>query len=112
MKLLVITPAHLEGHKIGGPIASTKAMLQGIAEQGVKLDVLSTPMGADDERAVTLKSWLPADFPAGRVMYFRYFGYRHFTFSPGLAVAAWRLAPEYDLVILNGTWNFPILAGG
>jgi glycosyltransferase involved in cell wall biosynthesis len=112
MKLLVVTPAHLQGYKIGGPIASTMAMLRGLAEHAVKIDILSTPMGAVDESCVTLNKWENCEFPGGRAMYFPYYGYRHFTFSPSLAWNLIRLARNYDIIVLNGTWNFPILAGG
>lgn len=111
MKILLITPAHLAGFKIGGPISSTNALIAGLAASGVEIDVLSTPMGHEDETSVPLNTWLATENSRVRVMYCRYYGYRHLTFSPRIAVATWRLIGKHDLLVLNSTWNFPIWVG-
>lgn len=110
MKILIISPAHLHGYKIGGPIASMESMNKGLVDEGVFVDVLATPYGLDDESEETLKTWQDVDgIKNYRVKYFKYWGYGNFTFSPSLVLEAYRIVKEYDLVICNGIMNFPLI---
>lgn len=110
MKLLIISPAHLHGFKIGGPIASMESMNKGLVNEGVFVDVLATPYGLEDESTEILNVWQEVDnIKNYKVKYFKYFGYGNFTFSPSLVIETFKIIKEYDIVICNGIMNFPLI---
>jgi len=110
MKLLMISPAHLHGFKIGGPIASMESMNKGLVNEGVFVDVLATPYGLDDEKKEILNAWQEVDdIKNYRVKYFKYWGYGNFTFSPSLVIETFKIIKEYDIVVCNGIMNFPLI---
>lgn len=110
MKILTICPAHLHGYKIGGPIASVEAMNKGLVNEGISVDVLSTPYGLDREDDAPLNKWENVENIVNyRVKYFKYYGYGNFTFSPRLIVETYKIINNYDILICNGIWNFPLI---
>jgi len=111
MKILSICPAHLKAYKIGGPIATVASMNKGLinSDKNITIDVLSTSYGLDNDKNVTYGKWENVDMLSSyRVKYFRYYGYGNLTFSPRLYIEAKKIINEYDLVILQGVWNFPL----
>ncbi|MFA5329309.1 MAG: glycosyltransferase [Prolixibacteraceae bacterium] len=110
MKILKISPAHLKGYKIGGPIASIEAINKGLVNEGISIDVLSTPYGLDNEEDEILNKWQNVDETENyRVKYFKYWGYGNFTFSPKLVIETYKIIKSYDLLVCEGIWNFPLI---
>lgn len=113
MKILTIAPAHLQAYKIGGPIASIASMNKGLlnVDDNMSIDVLSTSYGLDTDKNVNYAEWEDVDsLSTYRVKYFKYYGYGNLTFSPALFIEAKSILKEYDLVVLQGVWNFPFFA--
>lgn len=109
MKILTISPAHLHGYKIGGPIAAIESMNKGLVDEGISVDVLSTPYGLDNEDLEILNKWQNVDeIKNYRVKYFKYWGYGNFTFSPRLIIETYKIVKAYDLVVCHGIFNFPL----
>jgi glycosyltransferase involved in cell wall biosynthesis len=113
MKILSICPAHLKAYKIGGPIATVASMNKGLinSDESIMIDVLSTSYGLGDDKDVTFHQWEIVDeLTRYRVKYFKYYGYGNLTFSPRLYMEAKKIIQEYDLIILQGVWNFPLFS--
>lgn len=43
-----------------------------------------------------------------KITYFRYYGYLHYTFSPGMLLDLPSYIRNADLIIISGIWNFPV----
>ena len=110
MRILIISPAHLHGYKIGGPIASMESMNKGLVNEGMLVDVLSTPYGLDNEDLESLNTWQNVDgIENYRAKYFKYYGYGNFTFSPKLIIETFKIVKTYDILVCNGIMNFPLI---
>ena len=113
MKILSISPAHLKAFKIGGPIATIETMNKGLVKENITVDVLSTSYGLDSDEGVVFHTWESVDMlQKYRVKYFKYYGYSNLTFSPALYQEVKKIVKNYDLVILQGVWNFPLFTTG
>lgn len=110
MKILQVAPAYFPAISIGGPIQSTLALAT-LLQRSHQVTALTTPLGlsADQVKDVTYHVSHPAPF-GGDLIYKRFFGYPHFTFSPDTYTWLRSHVRDYDLAILHGVWNFPNLA--
>lgn len=111
MRILQVSPAYYPAISIGGPIFSMLAFTRLALDCGHSVEVLSTPLGLLDEQknGLTLGVWSKG--PDGiHIMYHPYHGYDNFTFSPKSRNWLNENVKSYDLVVLHGVWNFPILA--
>lgn len=106
MNILRIEPAYYPAFRYGGPIQSVHLLDKALLEKGVKVDVLATTAGQVDG-SVPVNVWTLAD--GVRTKYCQYFGYEHYTFSPGLFWESLKIAKGYDLIITDAVWNFPAL---
>lgn len=108
MKILSVSPAHLKGYKIGGPIVTIESMYKGLTSKNISVDVLSTTYGLENEKEETLYEWQAFEgINNYRVKYYGYWGYGNFTFSPKLILETFKIIKTYDLLIIHGIWNFP-----
>jgi glycosyltransferase involved in cell wall biosynthesis len=113
MKILTICPAHLKAYKIGGPIATVESMNKGLinTDKKIKIDVLSTSYGLDDASEIIYDEWESVDNMENyNVKYFNFYGYGSLTFSPRLFLEAKKIIKNYDILILQGVWNFPFFS--
>lgn len=110
MNILQVSPAVYPAISIGGPIYSMLS-LSNLLTRKHDLVVLATTLGLDEDQRskVTYDEHTRSD-SGGRIVYRRYFGYPNFTFSPGSLIWLIRNADAFDLAILHGVWNFPIIA--
>ena len=108
MKILMINPFYYPAIKYGGPIFCQYDLDIALVKENVIVDVLSTDGGLEDSSLVH-GTWY--DYNGIRIKRFKYFGYEHFTFSPGIFFESLNIASNYDLIHISGVWNFPTLAG-
>jgi glycosyltransferase involved in cell wall biosynthesis len=110
MKILQVAPAYFPAISIGGPIQSSLALAT-LLQKTHRVTALTTPLGLSAEEAagVTYDETQKAPF-GGELIYKRFYGYPHFTFSPDSHTWLRSHVCEYDLAILHGVWNFPILS--
>jgi glycosyltransferase involved in cell wall biosynthesis len=110
MKILQVSPAFYPALSIGGPIFAVLEFTRAIAKKN-EVVTLTTPLGLDSSQISALQFDTKTSFAdAGEVMYKRYIGYPNLTFS--FSSLTWLLnnISRYDLVVLQGVWNFPIWA--
>jgi len=110
MKILQVAPAYFPAISIGGPIQSSLALAT-LLQKTHRVTALTTPLGLSAEEAagVTYDEAQKAPF-GGELIYKHFYGYPHFTFSPDSHAWLRSHVCEYDLAILHGVWNFPILS--
>lgn len=110
MKILQVSPAYYPALSIGGPILSSFALTRLLCKRH-RVDTLTTPLGLSDDqkRALVLRTPVPSAC-GSRLIYQPYHGYDNLTFSPASLWWLQHHAAEYDLVILQGVWNFPLMA--
>jgi glycosyltransferase involved in cell wall biosynthesis len=118
MKILQITPAFYPAISIGGPIFSTCALVSYLHSKGHYVDVITTPLGLTLKQKSSIAYGEALEIPnfygikfSGTLTYFRFYFYRHFTFSPKLFFWLLFNIHRYEFVFIHGVWNFPILAG-
>jgi glycosyltransferase involved in cell wall biosynthesis len=111
MKILQIAPAYYPALSIGGPILSTLALNKLLTINNHQVTTLTTPLGLCDADARKITYGTPVDSPCGSsLIYQPYSGYAHFTWSPASLRWLKKHAKEFDLVIVQGVWNFPLMA--
>ena len=110
MKILQVAPAYFPAISIGGPIFSTLAFAKVLCSKN-HVDTLSTQLGLEKSDWPNVHYNHFGVSPAGgAIIYKKYFGYPNLTFSPGVLVWLLKEAHRYDLAILHGVWNFPLMA--
>lgn len=111
LKILQVSPAYYPALSIGGPIFSTLALTQLITLNNHHVTTLTTPLGLSREDSERVIFNTPTQLsPGHEVVYQPYSGYAHFTWSPATLRWLSKHAKEFDLLILHGIWNFPLLA--
>jgi glycosyltransferase involved in cell wall biosynthesis len=113
MKILQVCPAFYPAISIGGPIFTILSLQHVLAKKGNTVDVIATPLGLTPQEKVSLTFDKPMPMPMpmpslGHITYQHYYGYPHFTFSPGTLFWLLKYINNYQVVILHGVWNFPI----
>lgn len=111
MRILQVAPAYYPAISIGGPIFAMIALEGILVAEGHSVDTLTTHLGLSDaEKQQFAADSIHPSVSGGRVIYKCFHGYPNYTFSP--ATLTWLMCHvnEYDVVLINGIWNFPILA--
>lgn len=127
MRILQISPSYYPAISIGGPIFTSMALHSACNHNGHTVDVETTKAGISESdlrgltgtayqgdlhvhlEGSTIKDFQPI---SGRIVYRSFFGPANFTFSPGSFWPLFRNIQKYDLIIMHGVWNFPIIIGG
>ena len=110
MKILQVAPAYFPAISIGGPIQSSLALAT-LLQKKHRVTALTTPLGLSAEQAKAVTYHVNAKAPfGGEIIYKRFIGYPHFTFSPETHTWLRARIRDYDLAILHGVWNFPFLS--
>jgi len=74
------------------------------------LDTLTTQLGLyESDRSKVIYDKFQPSSGGGHLLYKRYFGYPNLTFSPSTLVWLQKEVKNYDLAILHGVWNFPVM---
>ena len=109
MNILHITPSYYPAFKYGGPIQSVHLLNKTLVKKGIKVEVLTTNAGLEENKDIDINKWIFID--GVKVKYLKYYGYEHYTFSPSLCLEALKIVKNYDIVHITAVWNFPVLAG-
>ena len=108
-KVLQVSPAYYPAISIGGPIFTNLTFSKALQDLGCDVEVLATTQGLSESQIAQMNlgksDQSEFSYPIWR---FRYFGYSHFTFSPGLIFWLWKHLSRFDVVVLQAVWNFPI----
>jgi len=111
LKILQVSPAYYPAICIGGPIFSTLALSKSLVASGHALTTLTTPLGLNQQDTAEVELGRSVQITRGHaIVYQPYSGYAHFTWSPPTLRWLRQHAKEFDLLILHGVWNFPLLA--
>jgi glycosyltransferase involved in cell wall biosynthesis len=110
MKILQISPSFFPAISIGGPIFSTLTFTE-ILEKNHQVTTLTTQQGLDNEqlKSITYNSDIQLSDNHTKI-YKKFIGPANFTFSFSLLLWIIRHAKSYDLIVLQGIWNFPFMA--
>jgi glycosyltransferase involved in cell wall biosynthesis len=109
MKVLQICPAYYPAVSIGGPIYSTLTFSELIAKDN-QLTTLTTQLGLDLDQLQNIEYNKEIKLSDNHtIIYKKYYGYPHFTFS--ITTFFWLLKElkNFDLIVLQGIWNFPFI---
>ncbi|WP_372368483.1 glycosyltransferase [Candidatus Uabimicrobium sp. HlEnr_7] len=107
LRILHVSPSYYPAFSYGGPIHSVHLLNKNLVKLGVHVDVITSNAGLKDQD-ITLYKWQNIDNV--RVMYCKYYGYHHFTFSPRMFYHLLRMVKNYDLIHITAVWNFPVVA--
>lgn len=107
LRILHVSPSYYPAFGYGGPIHSVHLLNKNLVKKGQHVDVLTSNAGLRDKN-IPLNTWQNIDDV--RVMYFKYYGYHHFTFSPRMFLYLLRIVKNYDIVHITAVWNFPVVA--
>jgi glycosyltransferase involved in cell wall biosynthesis len=111
LRILQVSPAYFPAISIGGPIFSSLALKNLLVLNGHFVTTLTTPLGLSDQDADGVSYGVPVALqPNHEIVYQPFSGYAHFTWSPSTMRWLYRHAKTFDVVILHGVWNFPLLA--
>lgn len=108
-KVLQVSPAYFPATSIGGPIFTNLTFTKALEDLGNHVEVVATTQGLNESQIAQMHLGEPdqSDF-SYPIWRFRYWGYSHFTFSPGLFFWLVKHTKRFDLIVLQAVWNFPI----
>lgn len=110
MKVLQVSPAYYPALSFGGPIMTTLALNRLLCKNH-QVTTLTTPLGLGSDDAADIVFDTPLPSPCGSsLIYQPYSGYQHFTWSPPTLAWLRKNARQFDVVLLQGVWNFPLMA--
>jgi glycosyltransferase involved in cell wall biosynthesis len=110
MKILQVVPAYFPAISIGGPIYSSLALARLLGGRHA-VHAITTQLGLSAaDRKMVIYDRMGRSACGGLLLYKKYYGYPNFTFSPSTAVWLSKEIANYDLAILHGIWNFPVVA--
>lgn len=108
MKVLCIIPSYYPATQFGGPIQSVHLINSILKKNKINVDVLSLNAGLEQSSIITNK-WY--EYDGVRVKYFRYASLWRFAFSVSYFFSLLKYINNYDLIHINGIWNFPCVIG-
>jgi glycosyltransferase involved in cell wall biosynthesis len=109
MNILQVSPAYFPAVSIGGPIYSTLSFSE-ILEKNHTLTTLTTQQGLTEVQLPDISYNKPVSLSKNHTLiYQKYVGPSNFTFSFSMIFWLLKNAANYDLLILQGVWNFPII---
>ncbi len=110
-KILHVAPAFYPAISVGGPIFSVIHFSKALKQNSCEIEIVATTLGLDSEKRKKIVFGKKHNSVLGYpIIYFPYYGYKHFTFSPGSFFWLLKNVKNYDVIILNGVWNFPFFA--
>ncbi|TBH73754.1 glycosyltransferase [Aquirufa nivalisilvae] len=110
-RVLQVSPAYYPAISIGGPIFTNLTFSKALEDINCQIEVVTTTQGLSkaqlEQIAVGEKSTSEFSYPIWR---FPCYGYANFTFSPGIFFWLMKHTRQFDMVVFQAVWNFPILA--
>lgn len=108
MKIAHISPSYYPAFRYGGPTQSVHLLNAALVRKGIDVSVYTTTAGLESTADTPVGRWTSID--GVKVIYFNYYGYEHYTFSPELFRSLLKDAHTYDLFHITAVWNFPVFA--
>lgn len=105
MRLLVVSPYYYPATCYGGPVRSTRILLNEIRRAGAYVEVLTTSANMPRDGKPRLDR---VDDIA--VRYCRRIRPHSWWFSPALGWRVCRKVSSFDVVYINGVWTYPVFA--
>jgi len=112
MKILCVIPYYHPAFQFGGPIASVHGLNKALTRKGIEVTVYTTNIGLKNEIPVNTE----VDLEGVRVNYFSLsnpFGMAldiSWQLSVDMTKALQKNIPNFDLIYINGLWNYPAAA--
>lgn len=110
MKVLQIIPHYLPAYQYGGPIYSVHNLAKAMVEKGVDVSVWTTNLGLKDRYDIPLCEEVLID--GVKVYYFPIIGTFHYSLSPALMKYMKDRIRDFDIVHIQGVYQFHSLIGG
>ena len=110
MKILQIIPHYLPAYQYGGPIYSVHNLAKAMVEKGVDVSVWTTNLGLKNRDDVPFGKEVLID--GVRVFYFPIIGSFHYAFSPALMRYMDDRIKDFDIVHIQGVYQFHSLVAG
>ena len=109
MNILQVSAAYYPAVSIGGPIFSTLTFSE-ILQKNHQLTTLTTQQGLskDQVQSINFDKYQVLS-KNHKLIYKKYWGPSNFTFSFSMIFWLLKNASKYDLVVLQGVWNFPFI---
>lgn len=107
MKLLLIVPALAPIY--GGTSNTTQALAAALGRKGWSVDLITTDADGPGALNVSRGCWISQD--KHRVRYFSRLGKWEYKLSLGMFIWMLKSVKNYDVVMVNSDFNFPVLAG-
>jgi len=108
MKILHVVSSYWPAFEFGGPIQSVHLLNKYLAGKGADITVYTTNAGLRTSDVLGTSD--VQNIGGVKIIYFPYYGYVHWTFSPALFLALAKNIKNFDLIHITGVWNFPIMA--
>ena len=110
MKLLCIIPSYWPAFQYGGPIYSVHGLNKAMVEKGVDVSVWTTNLGLKDRDDIPLGREVIID--GVRVHYFPIIDSFHYALSPALMWYMDKRIKDFDVVHIQGIYQFHSFVGG
>ncbi len=110
MKVLQLIPHYRPAFQYGGPIYSVHNLAKGLVGQGVDVEVWTTNLGIKGRDDVPLGKKVLID--GVNVYYFPIIGNFHYAFSPFMLKFLKKNILKFDIVHMQGIYQFHSLIGG
>lgn len=110
MKVLQIIPHYLPAYQYGGPIHSVHNLSRAMVGKGVDVSVWTTNLGLKDRDDIPLGDEVIID--GVRVHYFPIIDSFHYALSPALMWYMDKRIKDFDVVHIQGIYQFHSLVGG
>jgi glycosyltransferase involved in cell wall biosynthesis len=109
MNILQVSPAYFPAVSIGGPIYSTLTFSE-ILEKNHQLTTVTTQQGLSESQLKDIQYNKPKALSENHTLiYKKYLGPANFTFSFSMVLWLLKNTSNYDLIVLQGVWNFPFI---
>lgn len=110
MRVLQVIPHYQPAYQYGGPIRSVHNLSKAMVKKGVEVSVWTTNLGLKNRDDILMGKKVLID--GVQVYYFPIVGSFHYAFSPGLKKYMSHKIKDFDVVHIQGIYQFHALIGG
>ena len=103
-RILMITPAYKPSWVYGGPTYSVSALAEALVRKGINMQVIAS--NANGVKDLDFKNGHSENIEGVHVRYYRRWTGDQFSFTPLLSVAVLRSIRKFNVIHINGWWNW------
>lgn len=103
-RILMITPAYKPSWVYGGPTYSVSALAESLVKKGINVEVIAS--NANGDKDLDFKNGHVEVIEGVHVSYYRRWSGDQFSFAPILSIAVLRSIRKFNVVHINGWWNW------